>query len=371
MAVSSIGLNALFRTRDGPVIGVFAYFPCRSFVLRTMQAMVLGFVGMALSSCGNDHTLITIDGSSTAFPLTAAIAEDFRDYQIAHLSVSVSGTRRGLDKLCTGAVGIATASRPITAEENQRCIDHGIRYIELPVAYDGIAMIVNRDNDWVDALTLAELRQIWTSSTQGGAKRWSDLRPDWPNRPINLFGPGPDSGTFDSFTSALFEPGTLIRPDFTTSEHDNAIMQGVALDRDALGYVGFAYVTANQDHLRVVPIDDENDNNGPGAVEPSLHSLRDGRYQPLTRPLFLYVAQNESYRPHVHTFIDFYLERSPTLAQAVGYAPLSLEAYVSVRRRFGHRIEGSMFLGSQTHPAVTVERLLAASEMQPTHESPF
>jgi phosphate transport system substrate-binding protein len=311
------------------------------------------------AGCGKNKEVVAVDGSSTVFPITESVAEAYRGQGDARVTVGVSGTGGGFKKLCNGEVALIGASRPIKPSEVQQCEAENVEYIELPVAYDGIAVVVHADNDWVSQLTVEELRKIWEPQAQGKVKRWSDVRPDWPNEELHLFGPGVDSGTYDYFTKAIVGTEHASRGDFTSSEDDNVIVVGVSSDPNALGFFGYAYYRENKDKLKVLGIDDGIDDNGEGAIEPSNETVAGGTYQPLSRPIFIYVSNAAVANKPVADFVDFYLERSPDLAANVGYISLSDNAYALVRERFTARTTGSLFDGQGSKVGVTVDQLLA------------
>ncbi|HEY8488757.1 MAG TPA: PstS family phosphate ABC transporter substrate-binding protein [Thermaerobacter sp.] len=298
-----------------------------------VRAARTGFVALAagavllLAGCGRgaqDPTglsgTIRIDGSSTVYPITQAVAEEFMiEHPGVNITVGVSGTGGGFQKFTRGETDISNASRPIEPDEQAQAAENGIEYTELQVALDGIAVVVHPRNDWVDHLTVEELKKIWEPGSR--VKTWKDVRPSWPDEPIRLYGPGPDSGTFDYFTGAIVGEEGASRTDYTASEDDNQLVTGVANDKYALGYFGFAYYAENRDQLKAVPID-----GGHGPVLPSEKTIADGSYAPLSRPIFIYV-NNEAYRtrPEVKAFVDFYMEIAGEMAPAVGYIPLPEE----------------------------------------------
>lgn len=303
---------------------------------------------------------ITVDGSSTVYPITEAVAEELGKKSPLRVTVGVSGTGGGLKKLCGGEIAVAGASRPISAGELEACKAKGIEVIELPVAYDGIAVVVHPDNTWATSMTVAELRALWAPEAQGKITKWSQVRPGWPDQEIHLFGAGVDSGTYDYFTEAIVGKEHASRGDFTSSEDDNVLVQGVASDRLALGFFGLAYQEANASRLKLVAIDDEKADNGAGPILPSPQTVSGGTYQPLSRPLFLYVARSAADRPEVQTFVKAYLEDGPRLVPDVGYVPLPPEGYALAARRFERRITGSVFEGAGSRVGVTILDLLGA-----------
>ena len=328
-------------------------------------ALVLFVGGLGCKGGGGGQTgaLIAIDGSSTVYPITEAVAEEFRKSDAAQstgaqVTIGVSGTGGGFKKFCSGEVAISGASRPIKPTEVALCDKNGIGYVELPVAYDGIAVVVHPDASWVDQMTVAELKTLWKPEAQKSVLRWSQIRTGWPDREIHLFGPGVDSGTYDYFTKAIVGEEHSSRGDFTSSEDDNVLVQGVATDPAALGFFGYAYYAENRDRLRLVPIEDGDDANGAGAIAPSPTTVADGTYQPLSRPIFLYVSKAATDRPEVKAFVEFYLAQAPKLVPEVGYIPLPAAAYALVEKRYEERVTGSVFAGAGSKVGVTVEQLL-------------
>jgi len=316
----------------------------------------------AIAGCGSGNGepkstgmtgTVTVDGSSTVFPITEAVAEEFQKVQTGvRVTVGISGTGGGFKKFTSGETDISDASRPIKPEEVARAAQHGIEYVELPVAFDGLSVIVNPDNTFVNSLTVAELKRIWEPGST--VKLWSDVRPEWPKREIRLYGPGTDSGTFDYFTEAINGKSQSCRADFTASEDDNVLVQGIAGDPDALGFFGFAYYIENQDKLKLVPIDDGN-----GPIAPSEETINNGTYAPLSRPIFIYVGTKAAQRPEVGAFVDFYLEHAPVLVGEVGYISLPQAAYALAKDRFARRVTGSVFEGRST-TRIKLEDLLSA-----------
>lgn len=287
------------------------------FALSTVFLFSLG----ANSFAGNLSGKIRIDGSSTVFPITEAVAEEFQKlHRKVRVTVGISGTGGGFKKFTTGQTDINDASRPIKNSELEKATKNGISYIDLPVAYDGLSVVINPQNDFVDHLSIIELKKIWQPGS--AVKTWSDVRPEWPNEPIKLYGPGADSGTFDYFTKAINGKSQASRSDFTASEDDNVLVMGVAGDKYALGYFGYAYYKENQSRLKVVPID-----GGDGPVKPTETSINDGSYKPLSRPIFIYVSNKGSQKPEVKEFVRFYLKNAAVLSKEVGYIPLPDSSY--------------------------------------------
>ena len=303
-------------------------------------------------------SIIAIDGSSTVFPITEAVAEEFQRSSSAKVTIGVSGTGGGFKKFCHGETALSGASRPIKPSEVELCKQAGIEYIELPIAYDGIAIVVHRENDWARSMTVAELRKLWSPEAQNQITRWSHVRTGWPDEEIHLFGAGVDSGTYDYFTEAIVGKEHSSRGDFTSSEDDNVLVQGISSDRRALGFFGFAYYVENADKLNLVAVDP-----GTGtAVAPSPETIAKGTYQPLSRPLFIYVGKKASERPEVAEFTRYFLEHAHALTAEVGYVPLPERAYQLVTARFDERVTGSIFAGGGSKVGVTVEQLLATKE---------
>ena len=303
---------------------------------------------------------VRIDGSSTVYPITEAVAEEF---QIEHrgtyrVTVGISGTGGGFKKFCRGDTDISDASRPIKASEREACAADGIAYIELPVALDALAVVVNPANDWVSCTTVEQLRTIWEPAAQETILRWNQVDPAWPDRPLRLFGPGTDSGTYDYFTEAVIGEEGASRGDYTASEDDNVLVQGVANDEGALGFFGFAYYVENRDKLKAVAI--RNPETGE-CVEPSIENAKSGLYQPLSRPLFVYVNAEALDRPAVAAFMDMYLdpELITELVAEVGYVPLPEKAYVLAREKLEARRTGTAFTGG-SQVSVSIEDLIAA-----------
>ncbi|SMO68958.1 PstS family phosphate ABC transporter substrate-binding protein [Fodinibius sediminis] len=290
--------------------------------------------GLFLTSCGSggsDTKEIQIDGSSTVFPITEAVAEEFRaEAPDTRVTVGVSGTGGGFQKFLRGETDINDASREIKPSEIKTAEEKGVDYVRLSVAYDGLAVVVNPENDWVDHFTVDELKKIWEPSAQGEINRWSDVREDWPDEELHLFGPGVASGTYDYFTEAIVGESGSSRGDFTASEDDNVLVQGVSTDQYSLGFFGLAYFEENADKLRLVPV--VNDQGNP--VEPSLETVSNGSYNPLSRPLFIYVSKQAAQRQSVQQFVNFYLDEAPMLSKQIGYVPMPDSAYAAQKEKF-------------------------------------
>jgi phosphate transport system substrate-binding protein len=309
---------------------------------------------------GGGTQLIRVDGSSTVFPITEAVAEEFqKKHTNVRVTVGISGTGGGFQKFCRGETDVSDASRPIKPVEVEACRKQGIEFIEIPVAYDGLVVVVNPKNNWVDHLTVAELKKMWAPEAQGKVTRWNQIRTSWPNRELHLFGAGVDSGTYDYFTEAIVGKEGASRGDFTSSEDDNVLVQGVSGDELALGFFGIAYYEQNRSRLKAVPIDDGKEANGKAPVAPSVEAVKNGTYQPLSRPLFIYVSKPAADRTHVRHFVDFYLTDGAALVDEVGYVSLGDEGYRLARDHFAGRVTGTVFAQGGSQVGITIEQLLA------------
>ena len=306
-----------------------------------------------LSSCGgktqeggdtgsNLSGTIQIDGSSTVYPVTEAVAEEFRaEAPEVKVTVGVSGTGGGFKKFVRGEIDINNASRAISEEEAAQAKEHNITFEQLEITYDGLTVVVHPQNNWVKDITVAELKKIWEPAAQNKIMRWNQIRPEWPNQEIHLYGAGVESGTYDYFTEAIVGKSHASRGDYTASEDDNVLVQGVSTDPNALGFFGFAYYQENKDKLKAVPVDDQNEANGKGAIAPTVETVKDGTYAPLSRPLFLYVNSKAVARPEVVAFINFYLDNAAQLSQEVGYIPLPAAEYTKQKEKFTTFAEGA------------------------------
>jgi phosphate transport system substrate-binding protein len=288
---------------------------------------------------------VRIDGSSTVYPITAAIDNEFEKLgKNIKISVGISGTSGGFKKFSAGEIDIANASRPIRKAEAERCAGNGIQFIELPIAFDGIAVVVHPSNSWCTHLTISELKRLWASEAQGTVMQWSDVRSGWPRKPVRLFGAGYESGTYDFFTAAVVGTEHMSREDFTRSEDDNVLVKGVASEPHALGFFGLGYYESNRNILKLVAIDDENDANGRGPVLPGIQTVSDGTYQPLSRPVFIYInASSLAEKAAVNEYVHFYLSHARKLVRESGYIPLSVNAYSLAISRFDRKVTGSAY----------------------------
>ncbi|HLG02649.1 MAG TPA: PstS family phosphate ABC transporter substrate-binding protein [Bacteroidia bacterium] len=300
-----------------------------------------------LSSCGNgdkadsgsDTSLageVRIDGSSTVYPITEAVAEDFgNENKGVVIAVAESGTGGGFKKFGRGEIDINDASRPIKSTEDSLCKTNNISYIELLVAFDGLAVVVNPQNDWCKDITVAELKMLWEPAAQGKITKWSQVRNGWPDQEIHLFGAGSQSGTFDYFTEAIVGISKASRGDYTASEDDNVLVQGIAGDKYALGFFGLAYFASNKDKLKLVAV-----NSGNGPVLPSVETVKNKSYTPLGRPLFIYVSSSAVKRPEVVAFTEYYLDQAAKLSEEVGYVPLSEDETKTEKEKFQAFVSG-------------------------------
>ena len=306
--------------------------------------------------------VIQLDGSSTVFPISEAVAEEFQKANPGtRVTVGISGTGGGFQKFCRGETDISDASRPIRPTEIETCQKAGIEYIELPIAYDGLAVVVNPKNTWATSVTVAELKTLWSPDAQGNVLRWNQVRSSWPNREVRLFGAGVDSGTYDYFTEAVVGKEGASRGDFTSSEDDNVLVQGIGSDELALGFLPFAYVEQNHDKLKLVPVDDGKAENGNGPLAPSAETVRNGTYQPLSRPLFIYVAKKAAERPEVQKFVDAYFGAS-ALIREVGYVELTPQIYDLAKKHFAERKVGTAFGAGGSQVGLTLEQLLTREQ---------
>ena len=288
--------------------------------------------------------LVKVDGSSTVFPVTEAVAEDFQKAKkgATKVTVGISGTGGGFKKFCRGETDVSNASRPILKPEMADCAKAGIEYIELPVAFDALTVVINPKNQFIKSLSVAQLKKMWEPASQGKVTSWNQVDPSFPNVPLKLFGAGSDSGTFDYFTEAIVGKAKSSRGDYTASEDDNVLVQGVSRDVNAIGYFGFAYYAENMDKLKAVPIVDKD---GKPAVLPSMESVVNGSYQPLSRPIFIYVNTKSLSKPEVREFAQYYLTHGAKLAKEVKYVPLPSKSYQLGMDRLKGMKTGTVFAG--------------------------
>ncbi|GAB4436203.1 MAG: PstS family phosphate ABC transporter substrate-binding protein [Rhodocyclaceae bacterium] len=311
-----------------------------------LAALAAGFA----SSAALGGALVKVDGSSTVYPITEAVAEEFQKAGkgAVRVTVGISGTGGGFKKFCRGETDISDASRPISKSEMEICRAAGIGYIELPVAFDALTVVIHPRNAFIKNLTVAELKKMWEPAAQGRVTKWNQVNPAWPAADMKLYGPGADSGTFEYFTEAVVGKAKSSRGDFTASEDDNVLVQGVSRDAGALGYFGYAYYAENKDKLKAVPIV----NSKGKAVEPSAENVVNGSYEPLSRPIFIYVNVKAAQRPEVKGFVEYYLAQAARLVKEVKYVPLSDADYRHAAANFAKRKAGTAFGG---HPEVGVK----------------
>lgn len=327
----------------------------------SINVTTVSVILLLLTSCFKSYEgKINIDGSSTVYPLTEAVSEEFRKVRPEiRVTVGVSGTGGGFKKFLRNEIDISNASRPISKSELKESKESGIEFIEIPVSYDGLAVVVSQKNTFVDYLTVEELNKMWSPESQGKINRWNQIRPEWPDAPLNLYGAGTSSGTYDYFTEAINGRAKASRGDYTASEDDNVLVQGVSTDINGLGYFGLAYYSENSDKLKLVPIKATNESE---AIYPTDETIQDGSYQPLARPEFIYVNVKSAQLPHIQEYIRFYLENAGTLATEVGYVALPSEVYKLSYQKFKNLKTGSIFEKESTVGANLLELLKNHSE---------
>jgi phosphate transport system substrate-binding protein len=315
-------------------------------------ALCLSLLGPALPRPSFAANVIKVDGSSTVFPITEATAEEFQKANPgAQVTVGISGTGGGFKKFCRGETDISDASRPISKKEMDACWEAGVQFIELPIAFDALTVIVSPKNP-LESVTVAQLKKMWEPGAQGNVTKWNQVDSSWPNQPLKLYGAGSDSGTFDYFTEAIVGKAKSSRGDYTASEDDNVLVQGVANDPNALGYFGYAYYAENKDKLKALKID-----GGKGPVAPSSETVENGTYTPLSRPIFIYVSTKSMKRPEVKQFVEFYLQNAGRLVKEVNYDPLPATAYQTALERFQKGKSGTAFGGKNTI-GLTIKQVL-------------
>jgi len=311
----------------------------------TAGAIGLSTAALAYAANPNLRGAVDIDGSSTVYPITEAVAEEFRsEAPNVRVTVGISGTGGGFKRFAIGEIDVSDASRPIKDAEFKAATDNGIEFIEIPVSYDGLSIVINKDNTWARDITVDELKKIFLE--QGAAKTWKDVRADWPAEPIKVFAPGTDSGTYDYFKEVVAPKGESIRPDMSTSEDDNVLVTGVSGNKGAIGFFGCAYYFENQDKLGILPVV----NSDGQAVKPSPEAIEDGSYNPFSRPLFIYVNKASADRPEVDAFVNFYLDNAAQLAAEVGYVSLPSTVYETARKRYENRVAGSCYWTEDMKP---------------------
>jgi phosphate transport system substrate-binding protein len=326
-----------------------------------VTATTVATFGFAVSNVVAQTPLIQIDGSSTVFPISEAMAEEFMTSYDANVVVGVSGTGGGFRKFCGGETDISGASRPIKPEEMMACAEAGIEWVEIPIAYDALTVVVNPENTWVDSMTVEQLQMIWEPVAEGVITNWNQVDPSFPDEDLSLFGPGADSGTFDYFTDEIVGEEGASRGDYTASEDDNILVVGVQQNMGALGYFGFAYYQENRSSLSSVAID-----SGDGPVPPTPQTVNNGTYTPLSRPVFIYVRTDSLSRPEVQAFVDFYIGNAPSVVPFVGYVPLSEAAYTRAEALVDSLEAGTVYhnetSGLEIEEVMNLDRTLISEE---------
>ena len=302
------------------------------------------------------QSVVKVDGSSTVYPVTEAVAEDFQKSKKGEVKVTVgiSGTGGGFKKFCRGEIDVADASRPILKQEMEACAQAGIKYIELPVAFDALTVVAHPKNTFIKQLTVEQLKKMWEPAAQGTVTNWKQIDPSFPDAQMKLFGAGSDSGTFDYFTEAIVGKAKSSRGDYTASEDDNVLVQGVSRDINAIGYFGYAYYAENQGKLKAVPIVNKEGQ----PVAPGPKSVLDGSYNPLSRPIFIYVSEKSLEKPEVRDFVAYYMKNAAALATEVKYVPLPAQAYETAMEHVNKKKLGTVF-GGEPEIGVTIESLLS------------
>ena len=324
--------------------------PIKSLVATSALAF-LGSIPLAAMA----QQVVKIDGSSTVYPVTEGVAEDFQKANKGiKVTVGVSGTGGGFKKFCRDEIDVQNASRPILKAEMEDCKKAGVEYYELPVAFDALTVVINPKNAWLKQATVAELKKIWEPAAQGKVTRWNQVNPAWPDQPIKLYGAGSDSGTFDYFTEAIVGKAKSSRGDYTASEDDNVLVQGVAGDVNAIGYFGYAYYAENTGKLKALPIVEKE---GKPGVLPSESTVLDGTYQPLARPIFIYVKVKALEKPEVKKFIDFYMAQAAKIATEVKYVKLPADIYKSNLEHMAKGKKGTVF-GGRNEVGLRIEELV-------------
>lgn len=323
-------------------------------ILKSLSIAALVATAFATGYAEAADKIIKIDGSSTVYPITEAVAEEFQKSQKIKVTVGESGTGGGFKKFCRGETDISNASRPILQKEIDACKEAGVQFIELPVAFDALTVVVNDKNDWVKSITVDELKKIWGPGSK--VKNWKEVNPAYPDKKLGLYGPGTASGTFDYFSEAINGKAKAHRTDYTPSEDDNVLVQGVTSNVGGMAYFGMAYYEENKDKLRAIPVAVKA---GSPAIMPSVKAVEDGSYQPLARPIFIYVnATAAAFKPEVKAFVNFYLDQAPELVKEVKYVPLPAEDYAAVKAHFKATKPGTGFAG-KNEVGIKISDLLA------------
>lgn len=332
----------------------------RAIISALFIVLSLDFAVRLMEAHAQPTSLVKIDGSSTVFPISEAVAEEFQKSTrgAVRVTVGISGTGGGFKKFCRGETDIQDASRPISAGEMEECRKHGIQYFELPIAFDAMTLVASPKNTWLQSITLPELKRMWEPSAQGKITSWKQVNAAWPEEPLKLFGAGSDSGTFDYFTEAIVGKAKSSRGDYTASEDDNTLVQGISADKAAIGYIPYAYYPPNKQKLKLIGVD-----NGQGPVLPSRETVENGAYRPLSRPLFIYVSKKSAERTEVKSFVEFYMKESLKLAEQVKYVPLPADAYQTALGHFRNGKLGTVFQG-HTSVGLRIADLLRRESIQ-------
>jgi phosphate transport system substrate-binding protein len=322
-----------------------------STLLASSAIVASGLLVSPVATNSQSSTTIKLDGSSTVFPIAEVAAEEFQKSKGGSIKVTVgvSGTGGGFKKFCSGQTDIANASRPISTKEIESCRAKGIRFIELPIAYDALTVVVNPENTWANTMSVEQLKKIWEPGAQGKITNWNQINSRFPNQPLKLFGPGQASGTFDYFTEAVNGKAKASRTDFTASEDDNVLVNGVSKDKGGLGYFGMAYYEANKSKLKAIKV---------GGVGPSVETVKSGKYTPLSRPLFVYVNATVAAKPQIKEFVSFFLKNAGQFATQTRYVSLPDGAYTTAIKHFDNKRTGSVFGGKEA-VGLTIEELMA------------
>jgi phosphate transport system substrate-binding protein len=319
-----------------------------------MKKTLLAVALMGIFSVAQAQT-VRIDGSSTVYPITEGVAEDFQKETKIRVTVGVSGTGGGFKKFCRGEIDVANASRPITQNDSADCANQGIRFYEMPVAFDAMTVVIHPKNTFVKQLTIQQLRKMWEPAAQGKITHWNQIDPTWPNQRLSLFGPGADSGTFEYFTEAVNGKSKASRGDFTASEDDNILVKGVSTHPFGLGYFGYAYYEENKTTVKAVPIV----NKDGVAVYPNEKSVMDGTYNPLARPIFIYIKEDSLKQPHVRRFVEFYMKNVSRITKEIKFVPLPDKVYIANLKHIEKNRVGSVF-GGHNKVGMTIEELVNA-----------
>lgn len=324
--------------------------------LHNIQSLKIFILMSALISATSvsAQSVIKIDGSSTVYPITKAVATKFEvaKKNTLKVSVDISGSGGGFKKFCRGEIDIANASRPIQKNEMAECKNSRVQYVEIPVAFDALTVAVNPKNSWGTTMTIAELKKIWEPSAEGKVTHWNQINPAWPAEAFKLYGADADSGTFDYFTEAIVGKAKSSRSDFTESENDHVLVEGVAGNKNGLGFFGFAYYIENQNKVTAVAVD-----SGKGGVLPSAETVENGSYQPLSRPIFIYVSIKAAEKPEIKEFVEFYMKNALLLVKEVKFIPLPPRAYATMLEHFNKKRAGTVFNGMSA-VGLTIDELI-------------